>query len=388
MQGRLNAVGTPSQPITFTSSTDTGTTQWGGLAFDGGTGHLRNATVRFAGYSSSIGPFAGISARNVPSGGLRVEDSEIHTNRGAGIRLADSVAVISNTVLTGNTNGVMISGTASIVDLTGDYSYRNTSDGVQVLGNGSVVTMTRSSVVLNGAYGVYANGVARVLLGGSPAGTNDIVGNKSYGVYQEIVAGAVITATYNWWGHATGPFQYPTNEGGKGDRVSGQVVYDPWMVDRTGSFDRGVYLDVVGPTSAAPGRTASYVLTYANLTNSPVESATVVLSVPFPGEYLDSTGGGIFWPERSQVFWRLGSLPAGAAGALSARVRMNWGVPEGVHGGIVGQMLGANLTGTLELQPFLDYVPVSLVSAVQLNETQVNAERQAWPDFDLLYTQA
>ena len=40
VQGHLEAVGTPTQPIIFTSSADTGPTEWSGLAFDGGSGHL------------------------------------------------------------------------------------------------------------------------------------------------------------------------------------------------------------------------------------------------------------------------------------------------------------------------------------------------------------
>jgi hypothetical protein len=36
VRGHLQAVGTPTQPITFTSATDSGPTQWAGLVFDGG----------------------------------------------------------------------------------------------------------------------------------------------------------------------------------------------------------------------------------------------------------------------------------------------------------------------------------------------------------------
>ncbi|MBI5566059.1 MAG: hypothetical protein HY870_14280, partial [Chloroflexi bacterium] len=49
MLGHLQALGTASQPITFTSATDTGPFEWGGLLFDGGTGYLRYATVRYGG---------------------------------------------------------------------------------------------------------------------------------------------------------------------------------------------------------------------------------------------------------------------------------------------------------------------------------------------------
>lgn len=40
VQGHLEALGTATQPITFTSASDSGSGQWGGLAIDGGTAHL------------------------------------------------------------------------------------------------------------------------------------------------------------------------------------------------------------------------------------------------------------------------------------------------------------------------------------------------------------
>ena len=49
VRGHLDAMGTPTQPITFTSALDTGPGQWKGVVFDLGSGHLRHATVRYAG---------------------------------------------------------------------------------------------------------------------------------------------------------------------------------------------------------------------------------------------------------------------------------------------------------------------------------------------------
>ena len=49
VQGVLQALGTESQPITFTSAADSGPFQWSGLLFDGGSGHLRHSTVRYSG---------------------------------------------------------------------------------------------------------------------------------------------------------------------------------------------------------------------------------------------------------------------------------------------------------------------------------------------------
>ena len=48
----------------------------------------------------------------------------------------------------------------------------------------------------------------------------------------------------------------------------------------------------------------------------------------------------MYWPERNQVFWRLGDLAAGANGIVSARVRFNGACTlgnPGRHGGLPGR---------------------------------------------------
>ena len=57
---------------------------------------------------------------------------------------------------------------------------------------------------------------------------NNIVGNTEYGVMNEDLEDDVFDATYNWWGHATGPCHVSTNSGGLGDEVSDNVDYNPW----------------------------------------------------------------------------------------------------------------------------------------------------------------
>ncbi|HEY9174431.1 MAG TPA: carboxypeptidase-like regulatory domain-containing protein, partial [Verrucomicrobiae bacterium] len=78
--GHLTAVGTPAQPITFTSATNTSGGQWSGLVFDGGTGHLRHVTVRYGGQDNTVqgnNTGSNIVARNITSGTLRLEQSSL-----------------------------------------------------------------------------------------------------------------------------------------------------------------------------------------------------------------------------------------------------------------------------------------------------------------------
>jgi len=62
---------------------------------------------------------------------------------------------------------------------------------------------------------------------------NEIFSNINYGAYNEDTT-ITIDATYNWWGHDTGPYDPSTgppdyNPGGQGDMVSDYVAYRPWL---------------------------------------------------------------------------------------------------------------------------------------------------------------
>ena len=76
--GHLAAIGTPTQPITFTSATNTGANQWSGLVFDGGTGELDHATVRYGGQPNSINTTCGSSGT-----GLQHRRAQCAGGRGA-----------------------------------------------------------------------------------------------------------------------------------------------------------------------------------------------------------------------------------------------------------------------------------------------------------------
>lgn len=55
---------------------------------------------------------------------------------------------------------------------------------------------------------------------------NNIVGNTDYGVVNN--GSETLDATYNWWGVASGP-HHPTNPGGTGNAVIGNVDFEPWL---------------------------------------------------------------------------------------------------------------------------------------------------------------
>lgn len=57
---------------------------------------------------------------------------------------------------------------------------------------------------------------------------NNIRDNRQFGAGNVGSGGSTLTAQCNYWGHASGP-THPANRAGRGDRIIGDVDYDPWI---------------------------------------------------------------------------------------------------------------------------------------------------------------
>jgi hypothetical protein len=132
--GTLNAEGTETTPITFTSSIDSGGEQWSGLVFNGGTGVLRQATIRYSGNGNSVSQRSNISITNSPS--VRIDQSRI-TN-------VEAHGVINNDV---TDHGIFIEN--STVEITSSQLVRNgNSDkdyAIYVDGNNTFLTLRENT---------------------------------------------------------------------------------------------------------------------------------------------------------------------------------------------------------------------------------------------------
>jgi uncharacterized delta-60 repeat protein/uncharacterized repeat protein (TIGR01451 family) len=162
-------------------------------------------------------------------------------------------------------------------------------------------------------------------------------------------------------------------------------------LEADGSVDvgEGLVVELGVPPTFVPGSIQDYSVAFANGTAKAVQDAVVMVALPAHAEYLDDSGGGIRWPQRQQVFWKLGDLAPGSRGLLSFRVRFLWGIPFGIRDTAVAYLGGTNLEpDEFDVQQYLDYEPIASTSEHQLTAAEVEAERAVYPEVEQLLDQA
>jgi len=71
---------------------------------------------------------------------------------------------------------------------------------------------------------------------------NKISNNTEYGIDASDNFGFIINATHNWWGDSSGPHHPTNNSEGKGDNVTNDVIFDPWIRETSiHNTNRGSY---------------------------------------------------------------------------------------------------------------------------------------------------
>jgi hypothetical protein len=198
-----------------------------------------------------------------------------------------------------------------------------------------------------------------------------------------------VDARNNWWGDPSGPHHPALNPQGKGNAVGDDVLFDPWLRSPSDGEQGALMVSVSGRGRFVPGSTQDYAIAYSNATANPVENAVLMVALPDNAEYIDNSGGGTFWPQRHQVFWKLGTLAPNTTGVVSVRVRYFWGLPEGLKDSTQAFLGGSNVTTTeFDVQPYLRYTPVTVTAERPLTPAQLAAEQQAHPDLRQLYAEA
>jgi hypothetical protein len=181
----------------------------------------------------------------------------------------------------------------------------------------------------------------------------------------------LLDATNNWWGDASGPYHPVQNPGGLGDDVGDNILFDPWLTapPEAGAASAGMFVSTGAPTRVSPGQVVDYSVQYLNLLGDTLTNSVLIVQLPRAAEYLDSTSG-IYWPERHQVFWKLGDLAPGAQDFLAFSIRFQWGLPRDYQDGTLTIFSADNYNaGEVNTQGYLDYSP-SGVDDVSLLTTQ------------------
>lgn len=198
-----------------------------------------------------------------------------------------------------------------------------------------------------------------------------------------------VDARNNWWGDASGP-AHANNPGGRGQSITGDVLFNPWLQspDDQGGLAPGLTVELNGPGRFAPGDSVVYSVFYRNGLGQAIDNAVLRFGMPNSAQLLEIGRGGQFWSERNQVYWKLGTLANGAQGIVYVRVRYDWGLSDGMKSTTAAQLSGTNLAAPVfDVTPYLSYAPRTLAASTDISEAQVQALRGTSPSFDELYRQ-
>ncbi|MEK7113839.1 MAG: right-handed parallel beta-helix repeat-containing protein, partial [Patescibacteria group bacterium] len=119
------------------------------------------------------------------------------------------------------------------------YSYSGSNNGV-IYNSGGNVSLVNSSIEDNEMYGI------RQYYGSLNISSSQIKNNQSYGIYVErgslnitnsdifghqtgVYSKVLVNAKDNYWGDSSGPYHLTKNPNGKGDKVSDNVNFTPWL---------------------------------------------------------------------------------------------------------------------------------------------------------------
>jgi hypothetical protein len=256
---------------------------------------------------------------------------------------------------------------------------------------GLVQIATNSAFVSNCKIHHSADAGVRVFTNVAPVITRNLIESNVMGLVNDNGTANPLTvdARSNWWGDASGP-AHSSNPGGLGNSVSDLVLFDPWLKSpEEANNANALSVQVAGVGRYSPGETIQYAIAYSNQTTEVVEDAVLRVALPANSEYIDSTGNAIFWPDRGQVFWKLGTLAPGAGGLLAVRVTYAWGLPDGIKTAIVAQLGGRGVDAALfDVNEYLAYNARVETGITELNADQVQALRGADAAMDAIYDQA
>jgi parallel beta-helix repeat protein len=168
--------------------------------------------------------------------GSTVSSNTISNTNWEGIQ-SDVPVIITNNDISGGYNGIQLSNAASGSVIDGNNIHDNRFWGLSILNSVTDVTVQNNQLTNSPYCGVIVQGDGEG--SGIHINFNNIAGNDIYGVESKRT-NSDVDAENNWWGHASGPSGLDgrtTKKGkeiGKGDAVSANVDWDPWLPQPVG----------------------------------------------------------------------------------------------------------------------------------------------------------
>jgi len=198
-----------------------------------------------------------------------------------------------------------------------------------------------------------------------------------------------LDARHNYWGDSSGPYHATQNPGGQGDSVGNNILFYPWLTEPGGGEVSGEMQIMTGaPHLISPGQSADYAIQYSNQMSATVQNAILLIQLPQAADYISSTGGGIYWPERHQVFWKLGDLPPGAQGYVSVLVRFQWGLTRDYRDGSITLLAAENYNADrFNRAEYPAYQPVTTTVFNAIGQAEFDALRNGNAELQTLYQQ-
>lgn len=189
-----------------------------------------NSGILIKGNTVSNYTSAGIDMKPMsgsPNSNVTVEDNVI-SNCPMGIAQAQAkttgLTIKGNKVsnITAGSGILVVDGSNITIENNEVHGCNHATSGVGISSGGETITIRYNEVSANirgisirsGATGVVVN-------------DNNISSNTEYGLKNSAIE--TVNATNNWWGHVSGPYDPVGNANGLGDKVSTNVVYDPWL---------------------------------------------------------------------------------------------------------------------------------------------------------------
>ena len=238
VRGSVRAEGTLGEPIVFTSANDD---EFGGdIYFNGAANpaergdwhgiNLNNSTNSRFKYCKFR--YGGFSTQTPEYGALLINNS--------------APPLIANCEFVANTRGIVVSGSSNATIDSCDF----TKNRIGVYKEGGTVRVKNSNIFENVDFGV------------QNATTVDV------------------DATLNWWGDPTGPLHPQKNPGGKGNKVSDYVLFEPWQQQKV-SFKNDLGISaILAPNTACNFSNAETVkVSITNFGSQPQSGFEVVVMV-------------------------------------------------------------------------------------------------------------